>query len=133
MGNVALAGGIQIVEFSSGRTTQLLAHPTYHLHHPHLLSVGRWHTFDAVSAGHSSVYVVRFRAEGPVPEGQWIAVTDGQTWDDKPRWSPDGDLLYHASDRDGFRCVWAQCLHPATKQPVGRRSPSTIRTARGAR
>ena len=25
-----------------------------------------------------------------------------------PAWSPDGSLLYYASNRDGFICVWAQ-------------------------
>jgi Tol biopolymer transport system component/predicted Ser/Thr protein kinase len=112
-------GGIHLVQFSSGRRTRLLAHPTHHLYQPHLSPDGRWLAFSAVSAGHSRLHVAPFRAEGPIPEGQWIAVTDGQTWDDKPRWSPDGKLLYHTSDRDGFRCVWAQRLHPATKQPLG--------------
>ncbi len=36
-------------------------------------------------------------------------------WD----WSPDGNLLYFTSDRDGFRCIWAQRLDPQTKHPVG--------------
>jgi len=113
-------GRIGLVELSSGRTTELLAHPPYRLYQPRLSADERWLAFIAViTAGRSRVYVAPFRAEGPIPEGQWIAVTDGQTWDDKPRWSPDGNLLYHTSDRDGFRCVWAQRLHPTTKQPVG--------------
>ena len=50
---------------------------------------------------------------------QWIPVTDGSTFDDKPRWAPDGKLIYFTSDRDGFRCIWAQRFDPATKQPLG--------------
>jgi hypothetical protein len=38
---------------------------------------------------------------------------------DKSRWSPDGNLLYYLSERDGFRCIRAQRLDPATKRPVG--------------
>jgi hypothetical protein len=34
-------------------------------------------------------------------------------------WSPNGAMLYFFSDRDGFRCVWAQPLDPATKKPLG--------------
>lgn len=36
-----------------------------------------------------------------------------------PSWSPDGKLLYFLSGRDGFRCIWAQRLDPATKRPAG--------------
>jgi hypothetical protein len=28
-------------------------------------------------------------------------------------------LLYGELNRDGFRCIWAQRLDPATKHPVG--------------
>lgn len=34
-------------------------------------------------------------------------------------WSPDGNLLYATSKRDGHLCIWAQRLHPVTKRPVG--------------
>jgi hypothetical protein len=36
-----------------------------------------------------------------------------------PSWSPDGNLLYFFSDRDGFRCLWAQSLDRLTKRPAG--------------
>jgi hypothetical protein len=35
-------------------------------------------------------------------------------------WSPDGNLLYFASDRDRYRCIWAQRLHPVTRRAVGK-------------
>ena len=102
------------------------------LYQPRLSADERWLAFIAViTAGRSRVYVAAFRAEGPIPEGQWIAVTDGQTWDDKLCWSPDGNLLYHTSDRDGFRCVWGQRLHPTTKQPVG--APFSVYHSHSAR
>jgi hypothetical protein len=28
-------------------------------------------------------------------------------------------LLYFLSDRDGFRCIWAQRLNPRTRHPEG--------------
>jgi hypothetical protein len=40
---------------------------------------------------------------------------DGEAW----AWSPDGNLLYVASSRDGHDCIWARRLHPVTKRPVG--------------
>jgi Tol biopolymer transport system component len=74
-------------------------------------------SFNAVTPGRSRIFVVPFRGAGPVPEADWTAITDGR-WDDKPTWSPDGNLLYMVSERDGFRCIWAQRLHPATKRPL---------------
>jgi eukaryotic-like serine/threonine-protein kinase len=54
-----------------------------------------------------------------VGESEWIAVTGGTDMDREPRWSPDGNLLYFISERDGFRCLWAQRLDPVRKQMVG--------------
>jgi len=34
-------------------------------------------------------------------------------------WSPNGNVIYFLSERDGFRCIWAQRLDGATKHPTG--------------
>ena len=39
--------------------------------------------------------------------------------DNMPHRSPDGNLIYFTSDRDGLQCLWAQRLNPTTKKPVG--------------
>jgi Tol biopolymer transport system component len=65
------------------------------------------------------MFISPFRGPQAVPSSEWIAVTDGKTMDRESHWSPDGGLLYFLSDRDGFRCIWAQRLNPATKRPVG--------------
>ena len=28
-------------------------------------------------------------------------------------------MIYNISERDGFRCVWAQRVNPVTKRPLG--------------
>jgi hypothetical protein len=37
-------------------------------------------------------------------------------WEDKPHFSSDGKLIFFSSDRDGYRCIWAQAvgsnMHP---------------------
>ena len=38
-------------------------------------------------------------------------------------WSPGGNLLYFISERDGYRCIWAQHLNQKTKVPVGSAIP----------
>ncbi len=67
----------------------------------------------------------RFIRAQPEPHRTQVAiaalenVTDGSALDDKPRWSPNGDLMYLLSNREGFTCIWAQPLDPETKQPAG--------------
>ena len=39
-----------------------------------------------------------------------IPITDGSADAGHLVWSPDGRLLYFASDRDGRMCLWAQAL-----------------------
>ena len=56
-------------------------------------------------------------------EADWIPVTDGLQSEGDVAWSPDGNLLYFLSERDGFRCIWAQRLAPVTKQPQGEAFP----------
>jgi hypothetical protein len=72
-----------------------------------------------VGPGRTQVLLVPSTAGVTPAEDEWIPVTDGSTFEDKPRWSPDGRMIYFTSDRDGFRCLWAQRLDPTTRRPVG--------------
>ena len=78
---------------------------------------GKWITFNAVAEQHSRIFIAPFREER-VPTTEWIPLTDGASWDDVPRLSPDDRLLYFISHRDGFRCIWAERLG-ADKRPAG--------------
>jgi sugar lactone lactonase YvrE len=76
----------------------------------------RWISFiaaRALEAGVSTIYVV------PASDGDWQRITEGKYFDDKPRWSPDGQRLYFVSNRTGFFNVWAIGFDPATGQPQG--------------
>jgi hypothetical protein len=55
----------------------------------------------------------------PAPKARWIPVAESQSWLASPRWSPDGSRVYFMANRDGFVCIWAQELDPATKRPRG--------------
>jgi hypothetical protein len=61
-------------------------------------------------------------ARTPAPE-EWIAITPGDTQDGPVVWSPRGDALYFASERDGYRCLWVQRLNSRTKRPLGDAQP----------
>ena len=55
----------------------------------------------------------------PLREADLTMIARDPRYLSSPRWSPDGNLLYYLSQRDGFLCIWAQRLDPATKRPVG--------------
>ena len=76
----------------------------------------RWISFCAAGhneAGISTIYVV------PSSGGEWINITEGKFFDDKPRWSPDGRTIYFISNRTGFFNVWGIKFDPASGRAVG--------------
>jgi eukaryotic-like serine/threonine-protein kinase len=110
-----LDGQAWVMDLVSRRKTALLA--TRHWIAADSFSPdGRWFSFvdgEGTSWGSS---VAPFRGEGAVGESAWVAIMKGGGGG---TWSPDGKLLYILSGRDGFLCIWAQRLDPATKRPFG--------------
>ncbi len=92
------------------------SHPEVNLWQARFSPDSRWISFNAIDpteAGASAIYAV------PVSGGQWTAVTDGKWFDDKPRWAPDGRMVYFVSNRTGFFNVWGRRFDPARGTPVG--------------
>ena len=108
-----------ILDVASGSRRDVLSDPKRTLWQPEFSPDDRWVAFEAVSGSSSRLYVVAADAlrRSPPPE-TWIAISDGETWDDKPRWSPDGNLLYFISERDGFRCAMGAAARPADETPL---------------
>jgi Tol biopolymer transport system component/DNA-binding winged helix-turn-helix (wHTH) protein len=82
----------------------------------------RWIAFlahDLMYNATSTVYVI------PSAGGAWRAMTDGAVFDDKPRWGPDGRVLYYVSDRDGVKNVWGRRFDNTRGAPVGEPFPVT--------
>jgi len=92
------------------------SHPELNLWQGRFSPDCRWISFNAINpaeAGASAIYAV------PVSGGQWTTITDGKWFDDKPRWAPDGRLVYFVSNRTGFINVWGRRFDPARGTPVG--------------
>lgn len=93
---------------------------------------GHWVTFEAARHGRSRLFIAALRdAMTVAPESEWIPLTGDEGWADKPRWSPDGNLIYFVSNRDGFFCLWAQRVAKDTKWPTGK--PVSIAHFHGSR
>ncbi len=97
-----------------------LSDPNLPLYHPFFSWDDQWVVFKKwQSASVAQIMIAPVRQGVGSAPAEWIAVTDGQHSDDKPQFSADGDTVYFTSTRDGYLCIWAQRLDPATKHPVG--------------
>ena len=105
-----------IVGSSASALRVIASDPGMNLWVPRFSPNQKWITFlgaDVVDAPTSRVFVAG--ADG----GPWIPITDGQSFDDKPRWSPDGRTIYFISSQAGGLNVWGRRFDPAAGTPVG--------------
>jgi Tol biopolymer transport system component len=116
--------GVLLLNLAAREKRSVLSHPSYNLYHARTSPDGRWVSFGAtVDPDHSRIFVAPSGGSEPIPQTAWIAITDGSFRDSHAVWSPNSQLLYFLSNRDGFRCVWAQRLDSVTKQPSGSAFP----------
>jgi serine/threonine protein kinase/Tol biopolymer transport system component len=112
--------GIFELDTRTGQSRPVVQHSEIPVYVCNLSGDGRWIAFKGdLTTLRTQVYVAPVPDEGPVPPESWIPITGGDAWEDLPRWSHDGRLIYFFSDRDGFRCIWARRFDPETRQPAG--------------
>jgi Tol biopolymer transport system component/DNA-binding winged helix-turn-helix (wHTH) protein len=111
----------------AGDVRVISSDPLRNLHNQRFSPDQQWITFLAHDLSYeptSTVYVV------PSTGGAWRAITEGVWFDDKPRWGPDGRVLYFVSNRGGIANVWGRHFDSATGTPAGEPFPVTsFRTA----
>jgi Tol biopolymer transport system component len=112
-----LAAGV--VDVATREKTVYLEHPSYSLARARFSPDGRWVSFTAISRANKRIVIAPVASHRVAREEQWITIAEEATVVDKSRWSPDGNLLYFISEADGYRCIRARRLDPATKRPVG--------------
>jgi Tol biopolymer transport system component len=119
----AINQSIVLIDVASGGKTPILSHPKYGVSRGRFSPDDRWISFHSVTPTARRIFVAPYHGAAAIPEDQWIPITDGLGMDRYADWSPDGNMLYFLSERDGFRCIWAQRLDPATKHPLGEAFP----------
>ena len=84
---------------------------------------GRWIAFEGNERrAPRQLYIVPFRENASPLRSDWISIGDAKDLNRAPCWSADGNTLYFLSERDGFRCIWAQRLD-SSKRPRGAAVP----------
>jgi Tol biopolymer transport system component/DNA-binding winged helix-turn-helix (wHTH) protein len=106
----------------AGDVRVIASDPLRNLYNQRFSPDQRWITFLAHDLSYeatSTVYVV------PGGGGAWRPMTEGVWFDDKPRWGPDGRVLYFVSNRTGIANVWGRRFDSTTGAPVGEPFPVT--------
>jgi Tol biopolymer transport system component len=111
---------IGMVERGTGANTVLVQSDRFPLLAPRLSPDGRWVAFHAlVGPDMRKIFTQAIRGTSSAKQREWVPITTEQILDRGAQWSPDGSLLYFLSERDGRRNIYAQAVHPTTKQPLG--------------
>ena len=107
---------LERLDAETGLKSQVLTAPGP-LSDPRLSPDCRWVTFIMGKAdGTAAIWIAPVK-DPPAAARDWIPIAEDQRVLNSPQWSPDGNLLYYISGRDGWSCVWGQRLNPATKRP----------------
>jgi hypothetical protein len=107
---------------------KIVSAPDYGLYQEHFSPDGRWIVFIACKNG-TSFECTLFVA--PSAGGAWTKLSEGHFLDDKPRWSPDGKMLYYASGRAGVYNVRGVHFDPAKGRQVSESFPISSFTSPG--
>jgi Tol biopolymer transport system component len=108
--------GIWAWDRASDETAELIGDSDVSYYQGQFSPDGHWVTWQSNRFG---VEVAPFRGLQPVSDSERVNLSP-EGWDaDKPRWSPDGNVMYFVSPQDGYDCIYAQPLDPDSKQPRG--------------
>jgi Tol biopolymer transport system component len=122
---------IFVLSLKTGVKRLLAARKGYQLYQARFSPDDRWFSFAESLGDHQRIWSAQIPPSGAADPTTWVAMTPDDSWNDKPRWSPNGRLLYFISNRDGFRCIWAQRTDPESRRPIG--APFAVYHLHGAR
>ena len=119
-----------LLDLKSRQTVEVIR--SEHTHSAARLSPdGNWLLFvEVFGPVEARLWVVQLRQNIPIPRNEWILVSEHPSVFRQACWSPTGDLVYFNSNRDTYRCIWAQRLDPQSKRPRG--SPFPVQHFHGS-
>jgi Tol biopolymer transport system component len=85
---------------------------------------GGWVMFIEVSGPvEAKLWVMPMNGPFPIARNQWILIGESPAIFRQACWALDGNLIYFTSNRDTYRCIWAQRLDAVSKRPRGAAFP----------
>ena len=94
--------GIGLYDVKTKKKSTMLASRKGALYQARFSSDGKWLSFgQETNFTTSRLFITPIRNGVAGSESEWIPIADATGWCDKPRWSPDGRLIYFMSHRDG--------------------------------
>ena len=115
---VSVPGGVRALDTRSGALPDLFRHPGYLFNQVRCSTDGHWLVAHGRFARTPQIVAIPLKGNQTAPEAEWVTVVD-RPGNFIPRWSIDGRVVYFVSQRDGFRCLWAQRVDGISKRPRG--------------
>ena len=82
---------------------------------------GTWMSVDVSPDGKTIVFdLLGDLYQIPIEGGDAVPITSGRAWDQAPRFSPDGKMVYFVSDRKGHKNLWRLTLADHSLQQITR-------------
>jgi Tol biopolymer transport system component len=112
--------GICELDPDAQRVKTMLVHPKDQLLYPSWSWDGRAIAFMRRRTASATAIIIAAASGGKIaPENSWVEISESNTENSRPRFSPDGSLVYYIRGRNGQRTLVAQKIDRRRWTPLG--------------